>query len=113
MKNDSELGYDVSTKILCNAVHYTGKKIHLVKGIKTNVNLGPLDVKTVKLNISWDDYKESLMTTSLFNIVCLSSVPAENYDYFGELNIQLIKPTINIDVRHTIRQIINIIQFMK
>ncbi|KAF7995203.1 hypothetical protein HCN44_004675 [Aphidius gifuensis] len=102
IKNESNETHDVTTKLVFNAYQYTGIKIDLVKQTKADVSVGPKASKIVKLDIYWDDYKASLMSTCMFKIICLCSVPKENYDYFADSNIQLIKPKIKIDAKQLV-----------
>lgn len=102
MKNESGKTHDVSTKLVFNAYQYTGKKIDFVKQTKADVSVGSKGSKIVNLDISWEDYKDTLMSTCMFKVICLCSVLKENFDYFTDLNIQLIKPKIKIDVSYTI-----------
>lgn len=69
-----------------------------VKSTKTAELVQPGAVEVTILNVSWDDYREKLLSQYTFDISCRASVRIVNYEFMIQRAFHLNKPDIIIKV---------------
>ncbi|XP_054282567.1 annulin-like [Macrosteles quadrilineatus] len=90
--------YTISVILRVDAVMYTGKIEDSVRKDKFDILVKKKSEEEVKIDVTYNEYRDKLVDQGAFNIACLATVHDTNYEYFAQDDFRVRKPDIKFKI---------------
>lgn len=93
--------HTVTGALNVDSVRYTGDSRVSIKTKHFEIEVAPMSVQQVQVQVEFEEYFKRLLPQSAFNISCMAKVKDTEYDYFAGDDFRVRKPDIKIRFQGT------------